>query len=159
MKRKIMMCGLLGILLATMSCSSKELNSFGTSDSSLPTNTEISNTSPNSNNIDIEIDIILRQDFYYNESHYIMKIGKKVIKDESNTFIGYFINEEDIDKWTLYDNDSTLIYVINDGNGLLRKSSGKEELINRFELYSFENSDKIGVLENLTELVVYEKED
>lgn len=158
MKRKIMMCGLLGILLATMSCSSKGLNSFGTSDSSLPTNTEISNTSPNSNNIDIEIDIILRQDFYYNESHYIMKIGKKVIKDESNTFIGYFINEEDIDKWTLYDNDSTLIYVIDDGNGLLRKSSGKEELINRFELYSFENSDKIGVLENLTELVVYEKE-
>lgn len=165
MRKRTIICGLLCILSVAAGCSPERVSSTDSSYSSLSTseeiissistNEEISSTNQSSNEGVLEI--ILQQDFYYNESHYIMKVGEKVIRDESHTFIGYFINEEDLEKWNLYDNNPSLVYVINVGNTLFRRSIGNEELKNRFELYTFEDSENIGV-SIFSELLIYEKE-
>lgn len=98
------------------------------------------------------------QNFYIDGIHYSAESGLTTALTDDNVLIGYFINEEDLEKWIAYDNNPELIYAIDEHNSLYRLENGieKSRLENRFELYSINDSDDIGMYYS-GNLYIYEK--
>lgn len=125
-----------------LSCSSEEINNH----SSVVDDSSIGNP---------YISVVLRQDFYLNDFHYIMDPNTSINFDESFILIGYFVNACDLEYWQSYDNNPLLVYAIEENNTLIN-SMVRENLKNRFELYSINIQDTIG-LRCVDEIRVYEK--
>ncbi len=120
-----------------------------------------SNSDITSNNVDnslyeedIFVDAILRQDFYLNGVHYVMNLEKKISFDETYDLLGYFVNACDLEYWMSFDNDSSLVYAVEENSTLVRHHLN-ENLKNRFELYSVDLPNAIGLKCN--DIYIYER--
>jgi hypothetical protein len=119
-------------------------------------NKELSNNTNNSITNDIAIEVILRHDFYLNDVHYVLNLEKELSYDNSYNLLGYFVNACDLEYWKSYDNNPYLVYAVEENSTLVRNNSN-ENLKNRFELYSIDMPNAIGLRNN--RIHIYERED
>lgn len=143
-------------LLFICSCSSNRNNSSSiNSESDSSSDIELSNNVNNSEEKDIGIDVILRQDLNFNGIHYVMNPDKKISFDDSYNLLGYFVNACDLEYWMSFDNNPSLVYAVEENSTLVRHHSN-ESLKNRFELYSIDIPDAIGL--KINQIYIYESE-
>ena len=141
-KSKHFLAVLFASLFAFCSCSSDKINTY------------LNSSLDDSQWSDPSLSSMVRQDFYLNDVHYVMNAEIEVYFDESFNLIGYFVNACDVEYWKSYDNNPLLLYAIEEHNSLINNTSD-ESLKNRFELYSINISDAIG-LKNGSIMGVYE---
>ncbi len=154
--KKISFLFLFVSLFFICSCSNNRINAssinskFG-SNSDITSNNNLDNSF---NEEDIFVDAILRQDFYLNGAHYVMNLEKKLSFDENYDLLGYFVNACDLEYWMSFDNDPSLVYAVEEDSTLVRHHSN-ENLKNRFELYSVDLPNAIGLKYN--NIYIYER--
>ncbi len=100
------------------------------------------------------IQAIFRQDFYLNDHYYVMNVGSSFTIDDKHKLIGYFVNEKDLEHWTIFDNDINLMYAIDENNNLIHNDAS--DFKNRFALYKTDGSTDIGLRIRYT-LYIYER--
>lgn len=145
----------LGFLSA---CNSLETSSVNNSDDYLTCDDcNISNdySSNDSQSADVFLEARIRQDFYLNDVHYVRNTSKELLFDDSYILLGYFVNACDLENWKSFDNNSSLVYAVEDNNTLVRNCVD-DALKNRFELFSINISDAIGLKNNT--IYIYEME-
>ena len=87
------------------------------------------------------------QNFYYQNEHFVL--NRDVVLSEQNitSFFGYFINQEDLEKWQEYDQSSDICYIIDENNSIYNyELTG--ELTNRFELFLTDRENVIALKNN-----------
>lgn len=87
------------------------------------------------------------QNFYYQNEHFVL--NRDVVLSEQNitSFFGYFINQEDLEKWQEYDQSSDICYIVDENNSIYNYDlTGK--LTNRFELFLTDRENVIALKNN-----------
>ena len=124
---------LVPLLILLSACSSNNVSS------------EYDNSSSNSN--DIFFVLIIPQNFYYRDKNFVY--NKDVLLNEKNitSFWGYFVNDEDLEKWQEYDQSCDFHYIVDENNSIYNYDlTGK--LTNRFELFLTDRENVIALKNN-----------
>ena len=121
------------LLILLTACSSNNVSS------------EYDDSSRNSN--DIFLVSIIPQNFYYCDKNFVY--NKDVLLNEKNitSFWGYFVNDEDLEKWQEYDQSCDFHYIVDENNSIYNYDlTGK--LTNRFELFLTDRENVIALKNN-----------
>ncbi len=121
------------LLILLSACSSNNVSS------------EYDDSSRNSN--DIFLVSIIPQNFYYCDKNFVY--NKDVLLNEKNitSFWGYFVNDEDLEKWQEYDQSCDFHYIVDENNSIYNYDlTGK--LTNRFELFLTDRENVIALKNN-----------
>lgn len=121
------------LLILLSACSSNNVSS------------EYDDSSRNSN--DIFLVSIIPQNFYYCDKNFVY--NKDVLLNEKNitSFWGYFVNDEDLEKWQEYDQSCDFHYIVDESNSIYNYDlTGK--LTNRFELFLTDRENVIALKNN-----------
>lgn len=87
------------------------------------------------------------QNFHYQNENFALN-NDVVLKEGNITgFFGYFINQEDLEKWQEYDQSADICYIVDENNAIYNYDlTGK--LANRFELFLTDNEHTIALKAN-----------
>ena len=124
---------LVPLLILLSACSSNNVSS------------EYDNSSSNSN--DIFLVSIIPQNFYYRDKNFVY--NKDVLLNEKNitNFWGYFVNDEDLEKWQEYDQSCDFHYIVDENNSIYNYDL-TSKLTNRFELFLTDRENVIALKNN-----------
>lgn len=115
------------------------------------------NSASDNSDIDIFLALVLRQDFYLDDIHYVMNTDVELNSSSKYKLIGYFVNFSDLQYWKSIDHNANFVYAVEEGNNLVNRDND-DNFKNRFALYSLEIINAIGVSANFeSSLFVYEK--
>jgi len=90
---------------------------------------------------------VIGDEFYIGETKYVY--AKDTLSKENieiYKFIGYLVNECDLEKWKEYDNNDNYIYAYDKNNNLQSNCAYDVSEYDRFRMYSINNLEEIGVL-------------
>lgn len=157
MKRKFMICGLIGILLTTVSCSNGYNNLSYSITSGTNSSNDVVNTEDQNNMQDeiMWISAVPTQFVCFGKIYYETNQIEAI---EFDLMIGYLINEDEIDYWQKIDENEDVVYALDPGNGVYRINE-ESYLINRFELFakSDNNYDYLAIKNITNDFVIYKK--
>lgn len=143
MKRFILPLAFVLPLVLLSSCSfGNELSEYTNMDNLSNDSLILGNSSSDSG--DTFLVSTIPQNFYYQNENFVL--NRDVVLSEQNitSFFGYFINQEDLEKWQEYDQSSDICYIIDENNSIYNyELTG--ELTNRFELFLTDNEKTIAL--------------
>lgn len=121
------------LLILLSACSSNNVSS------------EYDDSSRNSN--DIFLVSIIPQNFYYCDKNFVYNKDVLLNKKNITSFWGYFVNDEDLEKWQEYDQSCDFHYIVDENNSIYNYDlTGK--LTNRFELFLTDRENVIALKNN-----------
>lgn len=129
-------------LIFLFSCTSNDIPNMSSE------NNQSNDSSISSDNLSKNPDILLVEDipqtFYYQDKCYVMDTDTSIDGNDITSFFGYFINEEDLNKWKEIDQSDDIVYVIDTNNSIYNYDvTGK--FTNRFGLFLTKNPDEIAL--------------
>lgn len=74
------------------------------------------------------------QNFYFQDKNFVRDKNAILSNDDITDFLGYFINQEDLEKWQENDQLDNIVYVIDINNSIYNYDLDGN-LTNRFELF------------------------
>lgn len=176
MRLSLFIC-LLCLMLSMIGCNNTNISNSN-DDISGTTNNSSNNDDYNSSNIDkdnsnnnLSSDNNLNEDFIEDNTMLVASIpqqflflgniyhktSNQVQLLEFNLFVGFLINESDLSFWETKDNDKSIMYALDNGNGVYRYEFD-ENLNNRFEIFSRgDDYDYLAVKDMTNEFIIYKK--
>ncbi len=129
-------------LIFLFSCTSNDTPN--TSSENNQSNDSLTSSDSLSYNPDILLVSDIPQTFYYQDKCFVMDTDISIGKNDITSFFGYFINEEDLNKWKEIDKSDDIVYVIDTNNSIYNYDL-TGEFTNRFELFLTKNSNEIAL--------------